>query len=167
MGTHGRAIYNVGFWIRETGQAIDCLGSCLQELLLSRSAIEASDFDECVCLKREGQVLTEGSPSHYRGTFHVLSIVFLEESPQALYKGWLPSVIRVIPYVGLNFYVYESLKDWLVHSKPFGIAQDSKLSVTTRLACGAVVGIVGQTMAYLLDVIHRRMQMMGWKMSLQ
>lgn len=34
----------------------------------------------------------------------------LQEGPFALYKGWLPSVIGVIPYVGLNFAVYESLK---------------------------------------------------------
>jgi hypothetical protein len=30
MGTLGRAIYTVGFWIRETGQALDRLGGRLQ-----------------------------------------------------------------------------------------------------------------------------------------
>lgn len=30
MGTLGRAVYTVGFWIRETGQAIDRLGCRLQ-----------------------------------------------------------------------------------------------------------------------------------------
>ncbi|KAF9687892.1 hypothetical protein SADUNF_Sadunf02G0140500 [Salix dunnii] len=68
-----------------------------------------------------------------------------------------------IPYVGLNFSVYESLKDWLVKTRPFGLAEDSELSVTTRLACGAAAGTVGQTVAYPLDVIRRRMQMVGWK----
>ena len=29
----------------------------------------------------------------------------------ALWRGWLPSVIGVIPYVGLNFAVYETSKD--------------------------------------------------------
>ncbi|RYR52761.1 hypothetical protein Ahy_A06g027643 isoform A [Arachis hypogaea] len=67
-----------------------------------------------------------------------------------------------VPYVGLNFAVYESLKDWLVKSNPFGLVQDSELSVTTRLACGAAAGTVGQTVAYPLDVIRRRMQMVGW-----
>ncbi|XP_057443746.1 mitochondrial adenine nucleotide transporter ADNT1-like isoform X2 [Lotus japonicus] len=108
-------------------------------------------------------VQTDASPRQYRGMFHALSTVFREEGPRALYKGWLPSVIGVIPYVGLNFSVYESLKDWLIRYKPLGIAQDSELSVTTRLACGAAAGTVGQTVAYPLDVIRRRMQMVGWK----
>ena len=68
-----------------------------------------------------------------------------------------------VPYVGLNFAVYESLKDWLIQTKPFGLGEDSELSVTTRLACGAAAGTVGQTVAYPLDVIRRRMQMVGWK----
>lgn len=67
-----------------------------------------------------------------------------------------------IPYVGLNFAVYESLKDWLIKTKTFGLVEDSELSVTTRLACGAVAGTTGQTIAYPLDVIRRRMQMVGW-----
>lgn len=65
--------------------------------------------------------------------------------------------------MGLNFAVYESLKDWLVKTKPLGLAENNELSVTTRLACGAAAGTVGQTVAYPLDVIRRRMQMVGWK----
>ncbi|KAL6126278.1 hypothetical protein ACLB2K_074329 [Fragaria x ananassa] len=107
-------------------------------------------------------VQTEASPYQYRGMFHALSTVLREEGPRALYKGWLPSVIGVVPYVGLNFAVYESLKDWLIKSRPFGLVQDTDLSVTTRLACGAAAGTVGQTVAYPLDVIRRRMQMVGW-----
>ncbi|KAG7956376.1 hypothetical protein I3843_11G121200 [Carya illinoinensis] len=108
-------------------------------------------------------VQTENSPRQYKGIFHALSTVLREEGPRALYRGWLPSVIGVIPYVGLNFAVYESLKDWLITSRPFGLVKDSELSVTTRLACGAAAGTVGQTVAYPLDVIRRRMQMVGWK----
>ncbi|KAJ8616250.1 hypothetical protein MRB53_035622 [Persea americana] len=108
-------------------------------------------------------VQTEKSPYQYRGMFHALSTVLRQEGPLALYKGWLPSVIGVIPYVGLNFAVYESLKEWLIKSKLLGLVEDNELSVTTRLACGAAAGTVGQTVAYPLDVIRRRMQMVGWK----
>ena len=34
-----------------------------------------------------------------------------QEGVLALWRGWLPSVIGVIPYVGLNFAVYETSKD--------------------------------------------------------
>lgn len=106
-------------------------------------------------------VQTEKSPYQYRGMFHALSTVLREEGPRALYKGWTPSVIGVVPYVGLNFAVYESLKDWLIKTKAFGLVDD-ELGVVTRLACGAAAGTVGQTVAYPLDVIRRRMQMVGW-----
>ncbi|KAK9197711.1 hypothetical protein WN944_012894 [Citrus x changshan-huyou] len=109
-------------------------------------------------------VQTEKSPRQYRGIFHALTTVLREEGPRSLYKGWLPSVIGVIPYVGLNFAVYESLKDWLIKSKALGLVDDNnELGVATRLACGAAAGTVGQTVAYPLDVIRRRMQMAGWK----
>ena len=36
--------------------------------------------------------------------------------------------------MGLNFVLYKSLKEWLIRTKPFGLVEDSKLSVT-RLAC--------------------------------
>ena len=32
----------------------------------------------------------------------------------ALWRGWLPSVIGVVPYVGLNFGVYETAKDVII-----------------------------------------------------
>lgn len=44
----------------------------------------------CFCLQ------TDKSPSQYRGIFHALRTVFVEEGPRALYKGWLPSVIGVV-----------------------------------------------------------------------
>lgn len=78
------------------------------------------------------------------------------------YYSLSPFSLLQVPYVGLNFAVYESLKDWLIKSRPFGLVQDSELSVTTRLACGAFAGTIGQTVAYPLDVIRRRMQMTGW-----
>lgn len=108
-------------------------------------------------------VQTENSPMRYRGMFHATSTIVKQEGALALYKGWLPSVIGVVPYVGLNFAVYESLKDWLIKRNSVRPGESSELSVLTKLACGAAAGTVGQTVAYPLDVIRRRMQMVGWK----
>ncbi|RYQ84762.1 hypothetical protein Ahy_B10g104239 isoform B [Arachis hypogaea] len=83
--------------------------------------------------------------------FHALTTVLREEGPRALYKGWLPLVIGIVSsIVGLNFAVYKSLKDWLVKSNPFGLVQDSELSVTTRLACGVAPETVGQTVLHII-----------------
>ena len=110
---------------------------------------------------------------------------------RAFYKGWLPSVIGVVPYVGLNFAVYETLKArpalaWQpsapqqashatalfrccsaqpeqdVTLKQRGLTDERDLGVVTRLTCGAVAGSVGQTVAYPLDVVRRRLQVTGW-----
>lgn len=49
--------------------------------------------------------------SHYTHAGLMRMVIYLQEGLIALWKGWLPSVIGVIPYVGLNFAVYETLKD--------------------------------------------------------
>lgn len=71
-------------------------------------------------------------------------------------QGWLPSVIGVVPYVGLNFAVYESLKAALLQQQ--GGRDERDLSVSARLACGAAAGTTGQTVAYPFDVARRRLQ---------
>jgi solute carrier family 25 phosphate transporter 23/24/25/41 len=46
----------------------------------------------------------------YNGLLHATRTIARVEGWRAFYKGWLPSVIGVVPYVGLNFAVYETLK---------------------------------------------------------
>lgn len=77
----------------------------------------------------------------------------------ALFRGWTPSVIGVIPYAGLNFGVYESLKAYLLET--YDLQSEKQLSVPVRLGCGAVAGAMGQTFAYPFDVVRRRMQVLS------
>jgi solute carrier family 25 phosphate transporter 23/24/25/41 len=97
---------------------------------------------------------------------HCCNLCGAKEGPLAFYKGWLPSVIGVVPYVGLNFGVYETLKHtMLVH---YGLRDERELSVPARLGCGAVAGTLGQTVAYPFDVARRRLQVScaaGWVKS--
>ena len=96
----------------------------------------------------------------YRGIAHAARTIAAEEGLVALWRGWLPSVIGVVPYVGLNFAVYETLKDLLLQVRD--LRDERQLGVVERLACGAAAGTTGQTVAYPLDVVRRRMQMSGW-----
>ena len=105
--------------------------------------------------------IQEGSVQPYRGMVHATRAIVAEEGLLALWRGWLPSVIGVVPYVGLNFAVYETLKDVII--KMYGLRDERDLSIATRLACGALAGTTGQTVAYPFDVCRRRLQVSGWR----
>jgi solute carrier family 25 (mitochondrial phosphate transporter), member 23/24/25/41 len=69
----------------------------------------------------------------------------------ALYRGILPTIAGVAPYVGLNFMIYESVRQYVTPDgeKPTGWG---------KLFAGAVSGAVAQTCTYPLDVLRRRFQ---------
>lgn len=69
-----------------------------------------------------------------------------------LYRGIIPTVAGVAPYVGLNFMVYESVRDYFTEP-------GEKNPVWYRkLAAGAISGAVAQTCTYPFDVLRRRFQ---------
>jgi hypothetical protein len=61
-----------------------------------------------------------------------------------------PTLIGMLPYAGLKFYIYEELK---TH-----VPVEHQTSVVVKLACGALAGLLGQTFTYPLDVVKRQMQ---------
>lgn len=63
---------------------------------------------------------------------------------RALYRGIIPTVAGVAPYVGLNFMVYEHLRGYLT---PDG---DKNPSAMRKLLAGALSGAVAQTCTYPL-----------------
>jgi solute carrier family 25 (mitochondrial phosphate transporter), member 23/24/25/41 len=69
----------------------------------------------------------------------------------AIYRGIIPTVAGVAPYVGLNFMTYESVRKYLT-------PEGEKPSVFRRLASGAISGAVAQTCTYPFDVLRRRFQ---------
>lgn len=61
-----------------------------------------------------------------------------------------PTLIGILPYAGLKFYVYEELKRH--------VPEEHQSSILMRLSCGAIAGLLGQTLTYPLDVVRRQMQ---------
>ncbi|RQM05583.1 hypothetical protein DH86_00001601 [Scytalidium sp. 3C] len=70
----------------------------------------------------------------------------------ALYRGIVPTVAGVAPYVGLNFMTYELVRKYFT---PEG---DKNPNAARKLAAGAISGAVAQTCTYPLDVLRRRFQ---------
>ncbi|RHZ47452.1 hypothetical protein CDV55_100855 [Aspergillus turcosus] len=87
------------------------------------------------------------------GMFTTMVLIYKNEGGfVALYRGILPTVAGVAPYVGLNFMTYESVRKYLT---PEG---DKNPSPWRKLLAGAISGAVAQTCTYPFDVLRRRFQ---------
>ncbi|KAL1919724.1 uncharacterized protein VTP21DRAFT_1655 [Calcarisporiella thermophila] len=73
----------------------------------------------------------------------------------AVYRGLVPTLLGVAPYVALNFQCYEILRKYLTPPS------ETSPSVPRKLLCGALAGSIAQTITYPLDVLRRRMQVTG------
>ena len=69
-----------------------------------------------------------------------------------LYRGIIPTVAGVAPYVGLNFMAYEAVRQYFT---PEG---DKNPVWYRKLAAGAISGAFAQTCTYPFDVLRRRFQ---------
>lgn len=74
---------------------------------------------------------------------------------KGLYRGMIPTTMGVAPYVGINFAVYEYVREVFV---PAGQTDPSAFG---KLAAGAISGAVAQTLTYPFDVLRRRFQVVS------
>ncbi|KAM8875079.1 mitochondrial coenzyme A transporter SLC25A42-like isoform 1-T1 [Spinachia spinachia] len=96
----------------------------------------------------------------YSNIMHVFVRISQEEGVRTLYRGFTPTIMGVIPYAGITFFTYETLKK--LHTEKTARAQPYPAE---RLAFGACAGLIGQSASYPLDVVRRRMQtaaVTGW-----
>ncbi|CAH0404206.1 unnamed protein product [Chilo suppressalis] len=67
-------------------------------------------------------------------------------------KGFPATVLGVIPYAGVSFFTYDTLKQ-LYYQK-----MEGKHNALVNMCCGGAAGAVAQTASYPLDIVRRRMQ---------
>ncbi|GHJ83967.1 hypothetical protein NliqN6_0369 [Naganishia liquefaciens] len=75
------------------------------------------------------------------------------------YRGFSVTLVGMIPYAGVSFLTYGTLKRHISDFIPM-MADHKTIS---DLTCGAVAGAVSQTASYPFEVIRRRMQVGGVK----
>eukprot|EP01101_Sappina_pedata_P011736 TRINITY_DN7933_c0_g1_i1.p1 TRINITY_DN7933_c0_g1~~TRINITY_DN7933_c0_g1_i1.p1 ORF type:complete len:396 (-),score=143.92 TRINITY_DN7933_c0_g1_i1:101-1258(-) len=95
----------------------------------------------------------------YKGIVDCTSKVVKQEGVFALYRGLWPSLLGIVPYVGIDFAAYETLKQYLPRR------QDGTVSPISTFAAGSAAGTIAQTIAYPLDVVRRRLQVQSFDMS--
>lgn len=86
-------------------------------------------------------------------------IVREEGGFMALYRGTIPTTLGVAPYVGINFAVYEWIREQII------VSTAREPTCFEKLAAGAVSGAIAQTMTYPFDVLRRRFQVIAMNKS--
>lgn len=107
--------------------------------------------------------------ARYRGIWHTLTSIVREEGGvRALYRGYSPTVLGMMPYAGVAFYSYEVLKSLAIERLSHvatKLSMDGSgtvvLTIPANLVCGGLAGLMAQTVSYPLDVVRRNMQVHG------
>lgn len=91
---------------------------------------------------------------------------FQEGGARALYRGFVPTLMGMVPYAGFSFYSFEMLKFFCMKYIPRYTCNKCErntgglvLNVPAKLLCGGFAGAVAQSISYPLDVTRRRMQL--------
>ncbi|KAG9509327.1 Mitochondrial coenzyme A transporter SLC25A42 [Fragariocoptes setiger] len=92
----------------------------------------------------------------------IFKVILKNETPSALFRGCLPSMLGIIPYAGTTFFTYETLKR--LHFEYSGRNEPHNIE---RLTFGALAGLLGQSASYPLDVVRRRMQTSPHKLTMR
>ncbi|XP_033845356.1 calcium-binding mitochondrial carrier protein SCaMC-2-B [Periophthalmus magnuspinnatus] len=99
--------------------------------------------------------LALGKTGQYTGILDCAKRILKKEGVAAFYKGYVPNMLGIIPYAGIDLAVYETLKNsWLQR-----FATDSAdPGVFVLLACGTMSSTCGQLASYPLALVRTRMQ---------
>lgn len=101
------------------------------------------------------KTLLTAHPERYKSVLGTLASIVRTSGPKGLYRGLLPTLVAMFPYVGLEFMVYEQLK--LIYARRSG----KEANVLHMLLIGAFAGSLAQTTCHPLDVIRKRLQLQG------
>ena len=88
------------------------------------------------------------------GIWDSLKALVNEQGFSALYRGLVPTLIAMFPYVGVEFCTYETCRS-LISSGGRG------MTTLETMSLGALAGMVAQTSCHPLDVVRKRLQLQG------
>ncbi|KAB5539670.1 hypothetical protein PHYPO_G00091680 [Pangasianodon hypophthalmus] len=99
--------------------------------------------------------LTLRKTGQYSGMFDCAKKILKKEGLKAFYKGYIPNILGIIPYAGIDLAIYETLKNtWLSHYA----TESANPGVLVLLGCGTISSTCGQLASYPLALIRTRMQ---------
>lgn len=83
--------------------------------------------------------------------------IYKTEGVKSFYRGYIPNILGIIPYAGIDLAIYETLKKSYMEQYSDG----RNPSVLAIIACGAFSSSCGQVASYPLALVRTRLQAQG------
>lgn len=81
--------------------------------------------------------------------------IYAREGVSSFYRGYVPNMLGILPYAGIDLAVYETLKrNYLKKHK----SNSDRPSFLVLLGCGAASSSLGQLCSYPLALVRTRLQ---------
>ncbi|CAN7993378.1 unnamed protein product [Ixodes hexagonus] len=90
----------------------------------------------------------------YKGIVDAAYKIYANEGLRSFYKGYLPNLLGIIPYAGIDLAIYETLKK--LYLRRHDLTDDPGILVL--LGCGTISSSCGQVASYPLALVRTRLQ---------
>lgn len=114
-------------------------------------------FLTCISLQVLKTRLTLRKTGQYKNVFDAAKKIYKTEGLKSFYRGYVPNLLGIIPYAGIDLAIYETLKKSYIERH----TDDGNPSVFVITACGAMSSSCGQIASYPLALVRTRLQAQG------
>ncbi|RVE46110.1 hypothetical protein evm_009274, partial [Chilo suppressalis] len=91
----------------------------------------------------------------YSGIMDAARKIYVREGLKCFYKGYIPNILGIVPYAGIDLAVYETLKKKYISKYQ---ANNEQPGMLLLLACGSASCTLGQVCSYPLALVRTRLQ---------
>lgn len=92
----------------------------------------------------------------YKGILDAMVKIYRYEGMRSFYRGYIPNMLGIVPYAGIDLAVYETLK-----RKYLSTHNTTQPNILVLLACGSASSTLGQVCSYPLALVRTRLQAQG------
>lgn len=123
-----------------------CAGGASQTIIYPLEVLKTR-----LALRKTGQ---------YKGILDAAIKIYTNEGISSFYRGYVPNILGIVPYAGIDLAVYETLKrKYLKKHEHDG----ERPSFLVLVGCGAVSSSLGQLCSYPLALVRTRLQAQVFK----
>ncbi|XP_034177611.1 short Calcium-binding Mitochondrial Carrier isoform X2 [Osmia lignaria lignaria] len=90
----------------------------------------------------------------FSGLVDAIKKIYRQGGLKSFYKGYIPNLLGILPYAGIDLAVYETLKNWYLRNHD----KSERPSVYILLFCGTASSTTGQVCSYPLALVRTRLQ---------